>query len=142
MILDTGTVQITNVPTMLAMNPHRDSSQPGRYRSFECSKIAAMHNRRLELPKQAKHPRIDPESVAGRLVERKELDALALDSQPKISHIGQRNHSMAVCISRHRVDQIDHTVLETTHIETVHDVDDQGARRLPGDRVIHSRCLV
>jgi hypothetical protein len=65
--------------------------------------------------------------MAGRFVERDELNVIALDALAEISHFGKCDDGMTIMLSRHVIDQVDDAIFQSAGIEAIHDVGDKGA---------------
>ena len=65
---------------MFTMNADRNASCPRRQLRFECGQVAAVDNGRAQLAEEGEKFGEKPDAMAGRLVQRDELDIVALDA--------------------------------------------------------------
>ncbi len=105
---------------MLAVDAHRHTGQHGWHLAFQRGEVARVNDGRAQFAEQAQQLRVQPRAVAGRLVQRDELDVVTLDASAEFGrHLGQRDDRMPVGRGRHVVDQVDDTVLEAAGVEAI-----------------------
>ena len=135
LVAPAAAVGVGRVAAMFAVDAHRHARQSSGYLAFECGQVARVHDRRAPFAEQFQQARVELDAVARGLVKGKALDVAALNAAAEgRRHVRQRDDRVPIGRRREMVDQVDDTVLETTGVEAVDDVNYQGrattARRL------------
>ena len=114
---------VLDVPTMLAMDPHRDAGGPCRHDRLQRRQVAGMHDRRAQRLEQAQQLRVIARQVSRTLAQRDVVHVRMGDSLGELAgDIGERHDCVAPALARKVIDQVDDPVLEPAHAEAEDDV--------------------
>src|SRR5690606_7266020 len=127
-IAPAASVQVVDVPTVLAVHAYGHTRRPGGELAFEGGDVPGMDDARPALAEDAIDRGQDACRLARRLVERDELDIRRADPPGELRiRAGQREHAVAGERRRKAVQQVGEAVLEPAHAEAMDDVHDQRA---------------
>ena len=120
--------RVVHVPAVLAVHACGHAGGPGHGLHFERGDVARVHQRRAQAAQQPPQRRVRRQPEPGRLVQRVEVDIVAAQAPLEAGQAGQTDHGVAIPLRGQTVQQVQQAVLQTAHLEAVHDVHQQRRR--------------